>query len=359
MELKPLQDLKESELDKVPSPINARFWIESARDSHGRIQGLHDIWEQCIEEVDPHRYHWNRKNIGFKCLLDHLERGTLVLVFDLWPIHPINRAYVEKDGRWQAQNPFLDSDARRRFDRHAETLLHERRESEAYTAWHSPQPKIESEPVTGPGSRAVTLGPHAGGTERVAAAPTPSPVKAGLGDDVDQLVGKSPSLQKDLAQLKKDKWEIEYGPAGGGSTANREKKLIIVDSAEKGNPAAVTQTLAHEVGHATHPYKENYSSKAAYLKGTLGDEGAATLNNIKVQREIIANGGPDIGIAGNSANHPVYNKAYDQFLKDGNAAAAQQSIGAQFGNGEITSNTGQTYANYYGGWYDKTFPPTK
>ena len=91
----------------------------------------------------------------------------------------------------------------------------------------------------------------------------------------------------------------------------------------------------------------------------MADEGAATLNNIKVQREITANGGPDIGVAGNGANHAAYNKAYDQFLKDGNAAAARQSIGSVFGKGEITSTTKQSYANYYGGWYDKAYAPKK
>ncbi|MCL9859050.1 type VI secretion system tip protein VgrG, partial [Ralstonia solanacearum] len=95
------------------------------------------------------------------------------------------------------------------------------------------------------------------------------------------------------------------------------------------------------------------------ISDSLADEGAATLNNIKVQREITANGGTDIGIAGNSTNHAVYNKAYDQFLKDSNADAARQAIGAQFGKGEITSNTHQPYAEYYGSWYDKSFPPKK
>lgn len=80
------------------------------------------------------------------------------------------------------------------------------------------------------------------------------------------------------------------------------------------------------------------------------------MNNIKVQREILSNGGPDIGVAGNSANHAAYNAAYNQYIKDGNASAAQQAIGAKFGTGEITSNTGQSYADYYGGWYDKTYP---
>lgn len=101
------------------------------------------------------------------------------------------------------------------------------------------------------------------------------------------------------------------------------------------------------------PYKEDDSSREAYVNGALADEGAATMNNIKIRREILANGGQDIGIAGNSANQSAYNTAYDTFLKDGNAKAARQAIGAQFGEGEITSNTHQPYAEYYGSYYDK------
>lgn len=83
------------------------------------------------------------------------------------------------------------------------------------------------------------------------------------------------------------------------------------------------------------------------------------MSNIRAQREIVANDGTDIGIAGNSANHAAYNGAYDQFLQDGDMAAARQAIGAKFGAGEVTSNTGQSYADYYGGWYDKAFPARK
>ncbi len=160
-------------------------------------------------------------------------------------------------------------------------------------------------------------------------------------------------------KLKNDGWRIKYGASSGGSYANRKDKTITLDGNLKSNALATTQTLAHEVGHASYPFKEDYSSKAAYVNGTLADEGAATLNNIKVQREITANGGTDIGIAGNSTNHTVYNKAHDQFLKDSNADAARRAIGAQFGKGEITSNTHQPYAEYYGSWYDKSFPPKK
>jgi type VI secretion system secreted protein VgrG len=190
--------------------------------------------------------------------------------------------------------------------------------------------------------------------------PADKGVKTGLGDDVDKLAAESPSLQKDLDQLKKDGWEVEYGKEGGGSYADRggDPKKIVIDGAKKGNPKEAVQSLSHEVGHARNPYTPDYSSKEAYLKGAMADEGAATMNNIQVQREIKASGGPDIGISGNSANHSTYNAAYDQYLKDGNAAAARDTIGSKFG-AEKTSNTGQTYNDYYGGWYDKTFPPKK
>ncbi|TKC83118.1 hypothetical protein FAZ69_25860 [Trinickia terrae] len=134
------------------------------------------------------------------------------------------------------------------------------------------------------------------------------------------------------------------------------EKIITLDGNLKGRPALYAQTLSHEVGHAAYPYQEDFSSKAAYLRSTMADEGAATMTNIRAQREILANGGPDIGVAGK--NSASYNAAYDQFLKDGNAVGCRDAIGSAFGN-EITSSTGQTYNDYYGGWYDKTFPSKK
>ena len=194
-----------------------------------------------------------------------------------------------------------------------------------------------------------------------AAGKSGSAVVTGLGDGVDALVAKSPSLQKDVRKLKQEGWAIEYGPAGSGSYADRmaSPPTITIDGSERGNPEVATQSLAHEVGHAVYPYAADYSSRTAFINGAMADEGGATMNNIKVQREILSSGGPDIGIAGNRANHAAYNAAYDQYLKDGNAIAARNSIGARFGTGEITSNTAQSYADYYGGWYDRAYPAKK
>lgn len=50
------------------------------------------------------------------------------------------------------------------------------------------------------------------------------------------------------------------------------------------------------------------------------------MKNIEVQREVLTNGGPGIGIAGNPSNHAAYNIAYDQYIADGDAAAARDSM---------------------------------
>ncbi|CAM3385979.1 hypothetical protein [Burkholderia ubonensis] len=223
-----------------------------------------------------------------------------------------------------------------------------------------PVPPAIKQPFGAGSSRATApLDPAKSVTGAAAVAKPVDTVKTGLGSDVDQLAAKSPSLQSDLRKLDEEDWEINFGPSGGGSFADRRRKIITIDGDLKDHPVSATQTLAHEVGHATYPLREDCSSKAAYVNSTLDDEGAATINNIKARREILANGGQDIGISGNSANHASYNKAYDQFLLDGDADAARRAIGEQFGEGELTSNTRQPYAEYYGNWYDANCPSAK
>lgn len=202
-----------------------------------------------------------------------------------------------------------------------------------------------------------------GGGNDAAPAPASGPGAAAASavDDptADPLVAKSPTLSKQLAALKKDGWQIKYGK-GPGSYCSRPQKLISLDSSLKGDSKRITQALSHEAGHALYTPSLDASSRAAYIRSNLQDEGAATMNNIMVRREVLAaDKSIDIGIAGNAANHAKYEAAYNGYLKDGNVAKSQQSIGSIFGQGEKTSTTNQTYEDYYGAGYDKVYGKKK
>ncbi|MFY7107750.1 MULTISPECIES: type VI secretion system Vgr family protein [unclassified Enterobacter cloacae complex] len=194
-------------------------------------------------------------------------------------------------------------------------------------------------------------------TSKTATPPSSGVPSSGYGKDVDGLVDKSPTMKNDIATLKKRGWAFEEGEAGKGTFANRQTRVITVDKNELGNPKAVVQSLSHESGHALYEPNIDVSSRDAYLNSALSDEGAATLNNIRVQREILANKGGDIGIAGNPANQSQYNRIYDSLERGGiKESEARTQIGRIFGKGEQTSTTGQYYEDYYGGWYDKNYP---
>lgn len=180
---------------------------------------------------------------------------------------------------------------------------------------------------------------------------------SGYGKDVDNLVEKSPTMKQDITTLKKRGWVFKEGQAGKGTSADRQGRIITVDKSQMDNAAKVVQSLSHESGHALYKPNIDLSSKNSYLNSTLSDEGAATLNNIRVQREIIANQGGDIGIAGNAANQKDYNSIFDSLQKgDITESDARMKIGRIFGKGEQTSTTKEFYEDYYGGWYDKNYP---
>jgi len=192
-------------------------------------------------------------------------------------------------------------------------------------------------------------------------APPSLPITAGLGDKVNELVALSPSLQNDLNMLDEQKWEIRYTEPGDGkgSYARRDTDPphIVIDRRYQENPSQVTKILAHEVGHATYDYTPDYSTEVNYVNGTLADEGMATITNIRVQREIITNGGPDIGVAGPQTQdeYDFYNKTYDN-LQSGriDTQTARNAIGETFRH-KKTSTTGKTYQETHGEWYREKY----
>ncbi|PXV75862.1 type VI secretion system Vgr family protein [Pantoea sp. PNA 03-3] len=204
---------------------------------------------------------------------------------------------------------------------------------------------------------ALASAPADASNNAVTPANVQTPSFSGYGKDVDSLVEKSPTMKQDITTLKKRGWVFKEGEAGKGTFADRQGRIITVDKSNMNDAAKVVQSLSHESGHALYKPNIDLSSKDNYLNSTLSDEGAATLNNIRVQREIIANHGEDIGIAGNTANQKDYNAIFDSLEKgDITESDARMKIGRIFGKGERTSTTKELYEDYYGGWYDKNYP---
>ncbi len=163
-------------------------------------------------------------------------------------------------------------------------------------------------------------------------------------------------------------WTIKYGEKGSKNAfadKRKSKKLISLPEAYKSNASMIVQLLSHEAGHASYNREPSPRfgnlTKAQYVeKGVipyLKDEGAATLNNIKVQREILANTaikkdgkvikkGVDIKIAGGAHgdNSEIYNVIYGKIDTLG-VDKAREKAGRIFANHEKPS--GKPYKTYY------------
>jgi YD repeat-containing protein len=183
----------------------------------------------------------------------------------------------------------------------------------------------------------------------------PTRMTQAIGSGAASIVGKSPSLVKDMRALDQAGWRVKFGPNNGGTTTSKSTRTITLDGNLMNDPNGIAVGISHEVGHALDRTRIDTRTKASYLKSTLSGEGAATISNIRAQREIIKNGGPDIGVAG--SNSAAYNAAYDRYLKDKQYGRATRNIGAVYGSREKTSNTREPYAKYYGNHYDKYLRP--
>jgi hypothetical protein len=147
--------------------------------------------------------------------------------------------------------------------------------------------------------------------------PPPSPasaepplVKTGLGEKIDNVINRSPTLRKQWAEAQANGWEIKIGPYGSGSEADPTSKKIYIDEQDlaKGSHD-IASLLAHEIGHAARPFPERVDAdtKGEYVSTNaqlwMDHEGAAAFENARARDEIMntdgqTEDGPDIGIRG-------------------------------------------------------------
>jgi uncharacterized protein involved in type VI secretion and phage assembly len=207
-----------------------------------------------------------------------------------------------------------------------------------------------------------------GGQRRHHTAAAKHAIASGLGAGADGLISMSPTLSRNIAALQAQGWTISYGTAGAGSSTDRTAKRIVIDPNEQNNPNLLTQTLAHESGHAMYtpdPYVQPTGlTRQQYIdqntNSSLKDEGEATMTNADVRREINNNGGPDIGIAG--AQPDKYQQIANKYPDPAQRDQARQEIGDAFADGEHPSTAPtQTYRQYYNqpyaDYYDKNVAP--
>ena len=204
-----------------------------------------------------------------------------------------------------------------------------------------------------------------GSEEGQDAAKDPAKTSSGLGDDVDAIMEKSPTLKGNIEALQKQGFTISYGEKGKGTFVDKTKKTIVIDANKQGDPMSVIKSLSHESGHAlyeTDPYVQFGSlSKDEYVKQNtmrdLKDEGEATIMNCIVREELLA-ADPKLDIGVSGAQSKQYIELYDKYkgkLDDPKERdKLRGEIGTAFANGEHPStDPSKTYYDYYSDTYNK------
>jgi hypothetical protein len=164
-----------------------------------------------------------------------------------------------------------------------------------------------------------------------------------------------------MEQLQADGWTVARGPANGGSYADRSTKRVVVAEGDT-NAASLTQTLAHEAGHARYTpgayvdfgdlSREDYVQ--ANTRNLLVDEAEATIANLQVRDELNqGDDAVDIGVAGAGAQG--YIAAWERF-KAGEITREElvDAIASNFASGERPSTDPTIdYGTYYGRTYEQ------
>lgn len=185
--------------------------------------------------------------------------------------------------------------------------------------------------------------------------PVPPPrVSTGLGEGVDDLVHSAYPLQWRTKKVVDDGWTMRYGSA---SATEKDKQIITIVSGQTDSYG--TSHVAHEVGHATITFRENLSSREAYIRSRCTDEGFALGVNIASRRSIKQCVGVDTGVV--TADVPYFVAWYEAMAAD--PPILYGDFGYAFCERNTESISGKNYLDYYGDWYDAHYlaiaPPSR
>jgi len=173
------------------------------------------------------------------------------------------------------------------------------------------------------------------------------------------FLAKSPTLRAGLAQVERDDLDVVWGQAGRGTYLVPGEKIVIDENAI-GQGSRIARSLSHEVGHHLFTEPSDLTSRQSYVNGRLRGEAAATLSNVQVQREIVAAGGPDIGVSGTGGRPQQYGAIAVEFQAGRiNRSQALGQIAEVFKTEAPSVGPHATYELYYGAYYDQHIAPSQ
>nr|CBA75942.1 conserved hypothetical protein [Arsenophonus nasoniae] len=176
--------------------------------------------------------------------------------------------------------------------------------------------------------------------------------KIRFSEKTQMLISGSTTLSRALKTMEVDGWKLVVAQRGQGTATDLRRKTVFISSRVLNHPNLTIQALSHEIGHIFYTEKPNIKSKSNFISYFLASEGAATIKNIEIQREIINHMAVDIGIMANPRNIKCYNEVYDNYLIDNKFDEATKYIGEIYRYNEITSNNLKPYGQYYNEVYN-------
>jgi hypothetical protein len=160
-------------------------------------------------------------------------------------------------------------------------------------------------------------------------------------------------MRDHIRALQEQGYQFTFGTPGDGSFISRDRKVIVVDP--NGSPIDLARTVAHEVGHGMYPEPRdippNGLTHDQFIKVNvdqcLRDEGAANFEVCVAREQILARGGPDIGVPG--IQDARYLAIYADF-KAGKITKEQaiDQMGQLFSNERGSRPPYENYRDYYG-----------
>lgn len=165
-----------------------------------------------------------------------------------------------------------------------------------------------------------------------------------FGREFADALGKSPTLVADLSEIRAG--GVKIRKVGGHCQAYSMLTRMTIYIGSKCKLSYALIALAHEKVHLLVSQTPNptprVSSRQAFIEMCLEAETDAIVHEVQVVQELL-----DASIKVDT--HSM--KWYRRFKKGGRAAIREAM------NEAITSNTGEKYPEYYGGWYDEVVKP--